>query len=51
MTSGIATDIQKLINRQYEYVATDINSENGNDILIFKDGKKKFAIEVYEWEI
>jgi len=46
---SIAAQIQKLINRNYELVGSDINSNNGNDIFIFKDGDKRFAVEVYEW--
>ena len=49
---NIPTKIQKLINKQYEYIANDINPSNGNDIFIFKESGvdgKKFAVEVYEW--
>ena len=48
----IATKIQELINKQYEYIGNDINPSNGNDIFIFKEAGvdgKKFAVEVYEW--
>ena len=45
----IPTKIMELVNKQYEYIASDINPSNGNDIFIFKDGDKKFAVEIYEW--
>ena len=45
----IATKIQELINKSYEYIGNDINPSSGNDIFIFKDGDKRFAVEVYEW--
>ena len=50
MKLNIAQKIQELINRNYEYIGNDKNISNGNDIFIFKNGKKKFAVEVYDWE-
>ena len=49
MTLRIAERIQELINKNYEYISNDISPSNGNDIFIFKDKNKRFAIEVYEW--
>ena len=46
---SIPTKIQELVNKQYEYVGNDVSVSNGNDIFIFKDGDRKFAVEVYEW--
>ena len=48
----LSAKIQELINKKYEYIGKDINSNNGNDIFVFKEAGvdgKKFTVEVYEW--
>ena len=44
-------EVEKLINANYEYVGSDTNAINGNEMMLFKDNDGQvYAVEVYEAE-